>query len=122
MCGAIARILKADFSHQVDGSKRKAMKDPETLMMALVVVSAKLRYPFDSTGKRAAGQEMMDWSRWQAVRQDKSAGEGHITAGEEHTVNANDVLTMDDTKLDDYMDWFESMFLGDENTGSKYDH
>ncbi|KAH7031062.1 uncharacterized protein B0I36DRAFT_323110 [Microdochium trichocladiopsis] len=118
ICTAIAKIIGADFAHQADGLKRKAMRDPETLMIALVVVSAKLRYPFESSGGRAVGQKAMDWSRWEATRHSKPVDNDHITPGEEYTVTANDVLTMDKTKLDDYMDWFESMFLGDENSGT----
>ncbi|KXJ92346.1 hypothetical protein Micbo1qcDRAFT_162593 [Microdochium bolleyi] len=115
----IPKILALNFSHQTDGERRRAMRDPEVLMITLVVVSAKLRYPFDISEARDSSSRIMDWPKWQAARRVRpNESQQHLPLGEEFKVTANDVLTMDNVKLDDYMDWFESMWLGEENSGT----
>lgn len=97
------------------------MRDPEVLMVALVVVSAKLRFPFATSQTEDNGSKIMDWSRWRTTKRAKSGeGQRHLASGGEYKVTANDVLTMNSVKLDDYMDWFEGMWLGEENSGSTY--
>ncbi|KAJ1333558.1 RNA polymerase I-specific transcription initiation factor RRN7 [Microdochium nivale] len=121
LCTAIPKILDVGFSHPVDGQRRRSMRDPEVLMIALVVVSAKLRFPFATSHAEDNGSNIIDWSRWQTTRRAKSDEiQKHMAPGVEYKVTANDILTMDSVRLDDYMDWFEGMWLGEENSGSTY--
>ncbi|KAI0469434.1 hypothetical protein F4859DRAFT_486647 [Xylaria cf. heliscus] len=113
----IAEILKVEFSYSSGGKKMRTMDHPEVLLASLVVVSTKLLFSLDNVERPPISQRdprrtKVDWNKWQTIIAEKppSAHE-HLTRGEEFKVTADDTLSMDKTKLDDYMDWFEKMWL-----------
>lgn len=62
----------------------------------------------------------MDWGGWRKVIKEKPArGSARLARGEEYKVRPEDALEMDKTKVDDYMDWFETMWLGGGEPKSK---
>ncbi|KAI1498637.1 hypothetical protein F5X99DRAFT_431525 [Biscogniauxia marginata] len=125
----IAEIIKTDYSYPVGGKRIRTMDNPEVLLATLVVVSAKLLYSLDGVERLPRSRQDMrstkiDWEKWQESTRDNPAEEGdgegsHLTRGEEYKVTPNDVLRMDETKLDDFMDWFEKMWIGDGDPRSK---
>ncbi|RYO75486.1 hypothetical protein DL762_010024 [Monosporascus cannonballus] len=115
----LAEILDADFSYPHGGRRIQSMSNPEILLAALVVVAAKLLYSPDGTERAPRGEHdprrlRLDWAVWRENIEDRSRqAPTHLRPGEEYKVDPNDALTMDKTKLDDYMDWFEKMWIGD---------
>ncbi|RYP52002.1 hypothetical protein DL768_002798 [Monosporascus sp. mg162] len=115
----LAEILNADFSYPHGGRRIQSMSNPEILLAALVIVAAKLLYSPDGTERTPRGDHdprrlRLDWAVWRENIEDRSRqAPSHLRRGEEYKVDPNDALTMDKTKLDDYMDWFEKMWVGD---------
>ncbi|KAI1339507.1 hypothetical protein F5Y15DRAFT_74907 [Xylariaceae sp. FL0016] len=118
---ALAEILEVDFLYPApEGRKRvRTMQNPEVLLMTLVLVATKLLFPLDRnkwspTNYTEPRIQTIDWTRWQKIVKDKPAEEcTHLTRGEEYKITAYDALEMEKTKVDDYMDWFERMWIGD---------
>lgn len=104
------------------------MENPEILLIALVVVSTKLLYPLDGVERAPRSREdprsmKVDWTRWQEIMQkDTNESSANLLNGEEYKVTSDDVLTMDGAKLDDFMDWFEKMWIDDHNPKSILPH
>ncbi|KAI0532616.1 hypothetical protein GGR58DRAFT_489604 [Xylaria digitata] len=115
----IGEILKAEFSYPTGGKRIRTMDNPEILLASFVVVSAKLLYSLDGVERTPVSQQdprrtKVNWEEWEKITAEKPAGERtNLIRGEEYKVTADDVLTMDKPKLDDYMDWFERMWLCD---------
>ncbi|KAI1734362.1 hypothetical protein F4680DRAFT_438543 [Xylaria scruposa] len=120
----IIEILKTQFSYSSGGKRIRTIDNPEILLASLVVVSTKLLFSLDNVerpplSKQDLRQTKVDWKEWQRIITEKPAPtRAHLTRGEEYKVTADEVLSMDKTKLDDYMDWFEKMWLfgGELNT------
>ncbi|GAW25114.1 putative RNA polymerase I specific transcription initiation factor Rrn7 [Rosellinia necatrix] len=93
------------------------MDNPETFLASLVLVSTKLAYSLDNVERPPINQHdprrmQVDWKAWQRITTEKPTGQSaNLRRGEEYKVTADDALTLDKTKLDDYMDWFEKMWL-----------
>ncbi|KAI0152181.1 hypothetical protein F4776DRAFT_15479 [Hypoxylon sp. NC0597] len=114
----MSEILKVDYSYPTGGKRIRTMDNPEVLLISLVVVAAKLLYPLDGVERppQSHGDPRnlkIDWARWQQVMQDNTAETSGLRRGEEYKVTPEDVLMMDKEKLDDFMDWFEKMWIGD---------
>ncbi|KAI0520789.1 hypothetical protein F5B22DRAFT_598378 [Xylaria bambusicola] len=114
----IGEILKAEFCYPSQGDKKlRTMDNPEVLLMCLVVVSTKLLYSLDGVERLPISQldprqTKIDWQSWRNIVAEKPVKEhGYLTPGEEYKVTNDDVMNMDKAKLDDYMDWFERMWL-----------
>lgn len=111
-------ILKVKFSYVSDSRRLRTIDNPEVLLASLVVVSAKLLYSLDGVERPPINlhdprRTRVDWEGWQKVIKEKPAkGYARLTRGEEYRVRAEDALKMNKTKIDDYMDWFERMWLG----------
>ncbi|OTB13211.1 hypothetical protein K445DRAFT_320386 [Daldinia sp. EC12] len=114
----MAEVLKADYSYPVGGKRIRTMDNPEVRLIALVVVSTKLLYPLDGIGRPPRSRYdprsiSIDWRKWQESMQDNTTGKSSLRGGEEYKVTPEEALTMDKEKLDDFMDWFEKMWIGD---------
>ncbi|KAI0549725.1 hypothetical protein F4679DRAFT_249141 [Xylaria curta] len=113
----IIEILKTDFSYSIGGKRIRTIDNPEILLASLVVVSTKLLFSLDNVArpplsKQDLRQTKVDWKEWQRIITERPAPtRAHLTRGEEYKVTADEALSMDKTKLDDYMDWFEKMWL-----------
>ncbi|KAI3338787.1 hypothetical protein F4824DRAFT_75764 [Ustulina deusta] len=115
----IGEILKAGFCYPTGGKRIRTMDNPEVLLASLVVVSTKLLYSLDGVERLPISLQdprrtKIDWGKWQEITAEKPVEEcANLIRGEEYKITADDALTMDKTKLDDYMDWFERMWLCD---------
>ncbi|KAI0431669.1 hypothetical protein F5Y09DRAFT_186085 [Xylaria sp. FL1042] len=115
----IGEILKTDFSYSTGGKRIRTMDNPEVLLVSLVVVSTKLLYSLDGVERLPISPQdprrtKVDWEKWQEITAEKPVEErANLVRGEEYKVTAEDALTIEKTKLDDYMDWFEKMWLHD---------
>ncbi|KAI0100841.1 hypothetical protein GGR51DRAFT_340031 [Nemania sp. FL0031] len=115
----IGELLKTQFSYFSGGRRMRAMDNPEVLVASLVVVATKLLYSLDNVERPPISQQdprrtKVDWKEWQNIITEESPEERtNLARGEEYKVTADDALSMDKQKLDDYMDWFEKMWLHD---------
>ncbi|KAI1272571.1 hypothetical protein F5Y07DRAFT_379532 [Xylaria sp. FL0933] len=115
----IGELLKTEFSYPTGGKRIRTMDNPEVLLVSLVIVSTKLLYSLDGVERLPISPEdprrtKVDWGKWQEITAETPVEERtNLARGEEYKVTADDVLSMDKTKLDDYMDWFEKMWLHD---------
>lgn len=116
----IAEVLKADFAYLCRGERMRSMSNPETFLTVLVVVAAKLLYSPDGVERAPVNDRdprclKLDWAAWREAIEDKSQQKSaHLERGQEYKVTPNDAMAMDKTKIDDYMDWFEKMWIADE--------
>ncbi|KAK5624907.1 hypothetical protein RRF57_000624 [Xylaria bambusicola] len=114
----IKEILEAEFCYPTQGGKKlRTMHNPEVLLVSLIVVSTKLLYSLDGIerfpiSQRDPRRTKIDWQSWQNIIAEKPMEErGYLRPGEEYNVTGDDAMNMDKTKLDDYMDWFEKMWV-----------
>ncbi|KAI0387477.1 hypothetical protein F5Y04DRAFT_240266 [Hypomontagnella monticulosa] len=116
----IVEVLNTDFCYPAGGKKIRAMDNPEVLLISLVVVSAKLLYSLDGVDRPPRVHQdprsmRVDWAKWQeAMESNTNQAPSTLLRGEEYRTTPEDILTMDKSKLDDYMDWFEKMWIGDD--------
>ncbi|KAI0021256.1 hypothetical protein F4780DRAFT_295605 [Xylariomycetidae sp. FL0641] len=115
----ISEVLSNRFMYPVGGKRIRTMENPEVLLVTLVVVSAKLLYPLDGVPRPPRDgldprSTAFDWSVWQDITRERPLEERpNLLPGEEYKITPSDALNMDKTKLDDFMDWFEKMWIGD---------
>lgn len=94
-------------------------------MMALVVISTKLLFPFDDIKRypesaREPATQAVDWQVWTRVQRhfdQRETSSGRIGRGNEILINEKDVFKMTPGQLDEYMDWYENSWL-DSNKGA----
>lgn len=113
----LADLLEVRFVYPTEAKKRIcSMDNPEVLLMALVVVATKLFHPLDGVERPPASHEdprvtQIDWEQWKQSREENPELVHRLRRGTEHTVTADKALTMDKLKLDDFMDFYERIFL-----------
>lgn len=95
----IAHLLdlkEFQFTPEVKGEKKGGY--PDAKLMGLLVVACKLGYNLEKSPA---------WKEWANVteREKKYKGQANDEIGE------TDVLTMEDEKLDQYMDWIQSKWI-----------
>lgn len=120
----LAKTLDITFTYDTKiqrPTRYTVLRLAEPRLMGLLVVATKLlfplddkkRYPRESTELSAMS---MDWSVW------KEARSGYNKAVKESTrlgyqdamqIKSEDVFDMSDAKLDEYMDWYSSVFAED---------
>ncbi|KAI1361793.1 hypothetical protein F5Y08DRAFT_313843 [Xylaria arbuscula] len=114
----IGEILETWYSYPTKGGKRiRTMDNPEVFLVCSVVVSAKLLYSLDGVERLPISPEdprrtKVDWQKWRRIIEEKPIEDhNYLKPGEEYKVTAEETATLEETKLDDYMDWFERMWL-----------
>lgn len=121
----LAGLLDIDFSFDPSSVSKQpsaSLRSPEARLAALLVVATKLLFPFDNiqrlpkrpTELAALG---MDWERWGKIRQRTSMGhDGGAPLRYQQALQTteNDVLNMSEDKLDQYMDWYQRMYVDEE--------
>ncbi|KAK9424967.1 hypothetical protein SUNI508_13288 [Seiridium unicorne] len=127
MVKCLIQILGAKFEFP-DGKSRRIqrMDNPEVLLFTLVIVSTKLLYPLDGVARPPVSEDdprvkQINWAEWEKARaktkQDLLAS--GLQKGTEHQVTTNEALFMDGTKLDDFMDWYDKMWVGTNDSDAK---
>lgn len=116
-------IVGFDFAYPNTSSRRATLSYPEVQLMSLMVVATKLLFPFDSTKRfprslNDPGAFRMDWNTWLAAKSDfdsaLSSSESSIKPGTHMALKDTDILDMSDEQLDEYMDWYQRMWMNPE--------
>lgn len=110
------------FPNTVRGNFRKIYL-PELQLISLVVIATKLFYPLDDLKRypvslREPGAQVMDWDNWLKYKKqydNRSKKEGKIGKGKEIKMTESDVFRMNPQQLDEYMDWYEKLWIAGES-------
>ena len=112
------------------GSRQELPLDlsPELQILSLVIVATKLYNPFDDTPRHPSEPEdpaslAINWRVWNKSQDEmprtaiQSNNHTSESKGRDHwEVKPRDIFTMNGAELDDYLDWFERMWLAPSGT------
>lgn len=110
-------ILGLDFSFPVSKAPRSLSSSyPEVRLISLIIVATKLVQPFDSTIRKPKNEIdpsfiKLDWEKWMKIMVERSPGE--LKRGEEIYLNDTDVCDMNEREIDQYLDWFQHIWIDD---------
>ncbi|KAH8700456.1 putative RNA polymerase I-specific transcription initiation factor Rrn7 [Talaromyces proteolyticus] len=116
----LQKLLNYTFQFPLDKKySTQALSYPEAQILALIVVSTKLLFPFSKTkGYPSSAAEptaqILDWDVWSSAQrhfEKKSQPKERLAKGQEVTVNDGHVFHFTDQQLDDYLDWYEDTWI-----------
>lgn len=123
----LARLLHTDFCYTLDAKAwtNMSLRFPEIRLMALVVITTKLLFPFDDRKRYARSPSdlsalSMDWKLWAESQQhgdvsDYDLGrENFLSFEEAFTMTESKGLDLAEDRLDQYLDWFEDNIASEE--------
>lgn len=97
---------------------------PAAQLAALLVVAAKLLYPFDDVVRRPLaadepGAMAVDWEAWMKVvqgssREEKRRAKKSMTYARAMKVDEGEAINMTQAELDQYMEWYATNWTSDE--------
>ena len=122
-------ITEFTFSYPTSPKmRRNALSYPEAQVMSLVVMATKLVFPFDSDKVRRYPYSLsdpaalrFDWNVWLEARSKfdeevKTMQVSKLEPGKEMEISDLDILQMSNDQLDEYMDWYQGMWLNTQRT------
>lgn len=106
----MARLVELEFCFNMQKKRFKLLDHPDILLVACVVFSTKLLYPFDGEERvpvsyRDPSSLQMDWGKWRELMREV-AFEG-LERRDINNLKAEDAWLLTDRKIDDYLDWYE---------------
>jgi len=113
----LARLLDIPFEYRLDikpGARDAVLLYPEARLMAVLVVTTKLFFPFDDIKRSPASATamdplIMDWSVWADIQSSTTDAGKAESLGYADALDFSqaDVLGAAEHQLDQYMDWCE---------------
>lgn len=106
----MTRLLNLEFSFNMQKKRFKLLDHPDILLVACVVFSTKLLFPFDGEERvpvsyRDPSSLQVDWASWRALMRDVTFD--GLERRDINKLEAEDAWTLSDRKIDDYLDWYE---------------
>lgn len=119
---ALRDSLHLNFSFASSTGKRKSQLDiPEIKLISLLVVAVKIIFPFDEAKRYSystldPAAQSIDWNTWVKLfrKQRENRVNKKLNPEKAIAVTEGDILNMDNQQLDDYMDWYEKMWISDK--------
>jgi RNA polymerase I-specific transcription initiation factor RRN7 len=121
----LASMLQINFSYEPDSLTNArssvVLRLAEGKLVAILIVATKLLFPFDDIVRRPRHATDlntlgMDWTKWSQAR--RTAAEDNesndLTYDQATRTTEDDILQMSNDKLDQYMDWYEKVFIDDD--------
>lgn len=112
------RSLEAVDNGRLRQRRRSPVDSTEMQLISLLLVTTKLLFPFN---KHAVGHAeiRLDWSVWLRVHKSLDAEE-HPRRGlyEQIEVKDRDIMGFNAEQMDRYMDWYQNMFPGSEESSA----
>lgn len=108
--------MNLDFTFPPIKQRFSPLENPDTLLVASVVLIVKILYPFDGADKFPLDSNepplvKIDWDSWQTIVKEKAQeGLDRIRA---EKLSPDDAWLLDGEQMDDYLDWFEQTRLRD---------
>jgi RNA polymerase I-specific transcription initiation factor RRN7 len=123
----MSSMLNIDFYFPKPGSRQKTSNLPEIRLLALLVISVKLYYPFDSLERHPRSHLdkavlTVDWNKWCELHEQhdrRVTSKGEIGRGNEFLVTEQDIMKMSGAQLDEYLDWYEKTWIDEEDDKEK---
>lgn len=118
----LGRFLDFDFVYSVSQKKVHEIRAyPEVQIVSLIVLATKLCHPFDDIDRTPESDLdpttlKMDWAKWRRVVS-RTPLEG-LRSGDEVKITDEDVLGMNERKMDDYLDWYQRTWIDDRDPKS----
>lgn len=117
----LGKLLDLMFVYDIQAkrsSRYRILQYAEARLMGALVIATKLLFPLDNVKRYPKNPTelsalSMDWSNWSKARaefQDTIKAKTSLGYQEAMQVQEKDILAMSDDKLDDYMDWYGSVF------------
>ncbi|KEQ97929.1 hypothetical protein AUEXF2481DRAFT_37494 [Aureobasidium subglaciale EXF-2481] len=117
----LAKLLDITFVYDVQvkrAMRYRVIQYAEARLMAVLVIATKLLFPLDNVKRYPKNTTElsalnMDWSTWSKARVDYNdtiKSSTPLGYQEAMQVQEKDVLDMSEEKLDEYMDWYGSVF------------
>jgi RNA polymerase I-specific transcription initiation factor RRN7 len=91
-------------------------------LISLIVVATKLSHPFDDITRIPESDVdpttvKIDWKIWNEIMAD--APLTGLKRGDEMTITDETVMGMDGKKIDDYLDWYQRIWIDDRDSKSE---
>lgn len=119
----LASLLSFDFSYLRDEQKTKLriIDFPEAQFVSTAIIAVKLLYPLDDIKRYPFSAQdpsvaVLNWSAWVQARQeyeDHVRDGGRLLYEDAADISEMDVLKMTDSKIDDYLDYFDKTWTVD---------
>ncbi|KAH0538054.1 hypothetical protein FGG08_005316 [Glutinoglossum americanum] len=114
----LANILGYSFAYQLSGVRHRITELPELRLMSLIVVALKLVQSFDGRERspktdNEAASLVVDWGVWRKSIEEPIFAPGCLPKGGEINMAECDVFNLSKSQLDQYMDWYEKMWVDD---------
>jgi len=117
----LAKLLDLVFVYDIQAkraSRYRILQYAEARLMGALIIATKLLFPLDNVKRYPKNPTelsalSMDWSNWSKARaeyNDTTKSKTPLGYQEAMQVQEKDILDMSDEKLDDYMDWYGSVF------------
>jgi RNA polymerase I-specific transcription initiation factor RRN7 len=117
----LAKLLDLIFVYDIQAkrsSRYRVLQYAEARLMGALVIATKLLFPLDTVKRYPKNPTelsalSMDWSNWSKARaeyNDNIKSKTPLGYQDAMQVQEKDILDMADEKLDDYMDWYGSVF------------
>ncbi|KAG9659852.1 hypothetical protein KCU95_g19685, partial [Aureobasidium melanogenum] len=117
----LAKLLEITFVYDVQAaraSRYRVLQYAEPRLMGALIIATKLLFPLDDFKRYPKNPTelsalTMDWSNWSKARaeyNDMIKSGTPLGYQEAMQVQEKDILDMSDDKLDEYMDWYGSVF------------
>ena len=93
---------------------RPPLNNPETLLVASIVLAVKLLYPFDGRQAPPTSDDdlpflQVDWGEWQKIHSEHRPQSPPSRAFD--LLTSEDVMSMTGEEMDEYLEWFEQTRL-----------
>jgi RNA polymerase I-specific transcription initiation factor RRN7 len=114
----LAGILGYSFTYKASSTRHRIIELPELQLMSIIVVALKLFQGFDGKERRPktdneAASLVIDWDVWQKSTREPESALGYFPKGGEINVVERDVFNLSKGQMDQYMDWYEKMWVDD---------
>ncbi|RKF56304.1 RNA polymerase I-specific transcription initiation factor rrn7 [Golovinomyces cichoracearum] len=110
-------ILSLEFKFQAPSSSTNGhrISYPEIQLIGLIVIATKLSQPHDDITREPESELhptliKINWKKWV-----KTMANGRLEREAEISLNETDIWTMNDRRLDLYLDWFQEIMLDDRD-------
>ncbi|KAF2708672.1 hypothetical protein K504DRAFT_534268 [Pleomassaria siparia CBS 279.74] len=123
----LASILEYDFALHTTSKTMLGLRNlPEAQLLACLVISVKILYPFDGEERFAKSSAepaatLMDWETWykeiSSKRPNKSDELPKLSIEQLTNTKERDVFSMTGGDMDRYMDWYQESFIDESRSG-----
>ncbi len=112
-----------DLEHSLHGRLQRALF-PEARLMSLLIIAVKVSQSLDSVECRPRTDSepaalAVNWRVWQDTLGPENRKRKTLLPGEEIKVTEEDVFRMNGPQLDQYLDWYQRIWIDDAKTSSK---